>query len=388
MAQVRMQRRVVGRLLPAGLLLAALLLSGCRTGAAKTEPAPKEAAKAKAAEAAEGESVRRETEPAQAGKMKIGWEEKKKEARQEKSASERPRSRNKPEGRMPEAEESAAAHAPEESRSTPGRWNAGLLLAADYDYVFPESASSFLSDAALDTMELWQLRRGLNEIYARHGRQFQNEGQSYYFRSRRWYIESVPANRFEEGVLNSFERENIRKLQARMERCAGDGKIAETEAKAIAFLREAGVNGFLWSRFQAVEDYPFSIAEIVYQLEDETVSWEELYRALKEDREEELETDVSYLSGRELDRFLRRVTGFGIGEKEWNWDVGYLSGMDVYFVLHGDTNYRLFVAELIGAEGAQLSLLCHSAYPDDDPPYIVTLRQTEGGFQFVSIEDL
>ena len=57
---------------------------------------------------------------------------------------------------------------------------------ASDDYIFPRSSYDYLnsSDFAGKTKE--ELRRGRNEIYARHGRRFNDKGLQWYFDSKPW----------------------------------------------------------------------------------------------------------------------------------------------------------------------------------------------------------
>lgn len=61
----------------------------------------------------------------------------------------------------------------------------------------------------LSDNDLWIAK---NEIYARHGRQFDNEYLQQYFDRCSWYEGSVPAKEFQESVLNQTERDNLQRL--------------------------------------------------------------------------------------------------------------------------------------------------------------------------------
>lgn len=76
------------------------------------------------------------------------------------------------------------------------------------DYVFPNSNTQLLTEADLQGKTAEQLRIGRNEIYARHGRKFNDEALQNYFNSKSWYSGTVEANAFDEGVLNEFEKKN------------------------------------------------------------------------------------------------------------------------------------------------------------------------------------
>lgn len=80
------------------------------------------------------------------------------------------------------------------------------------EYIFPESSSRYLTDADVAGMDAATIRIGLNEIYARYGREFTSEDLNNYFNSTSWYVPSVPADQFDESVLNEYEKYNVRFL--------------------------------------------------------------------------------------------------------------------------------------------------------------------------------
>lgn len=87
----------------------------------------------------------------------------------------------------------------------------GVHYHAD-EYILP--ASSILP---LDPMELADfsdntLQIARNEIYARHGRQFENDYLQGYFNRCTWYEGEIPPQEFQESVLSQVERDNIKLL--------------------------------------------------------------------------------------------------------------------------------------------------------------------------------
>lgn len=48
-----------------------------------------------------------------------------------------------------------------------------------------------------------------NEIYARHGRIFNDQELQSYFEKQNWYVAQIAANDFDESCLNEVERDNI-----------------------------------------------------------------------------------------------------------------------------------------------------------------------------------
>lgn len=82
------------------------------------------------------------------------------------------------------------------------------------EYVLPTSSIFPLTQDMLTNLsdnDLWIAR---NEIYARHGRQFNNSYLQYYFNRCTWYEATTPAEQFEESALSQTERDNIKLLTA------------------------------------------------------------------------------------------------------------------------------------------------------------------------------
>ena len=76
------------------------------------------------------------------------------------------------------------------------------------DYVIPDSASRYLVRSDLENLTADQLRIARNEIYARHGRMFDDEQLQAYFNSKSWYTGTISPADFSEDMLNDYEREN------------------------------------------------------------------------------------------------------------------------------------------------------------------------------------
>lgn len=83
------------------------------------------------------------------------------------------------------------------------------------EYLIPDSDTRYLSDAEVNTMSKDFARYALNEIYARHGRLFNDTALQEYFNEKTWYYGYVEPKDFNENWLNPVEKENIRKLNRR-----------------------------------------------------------------------------------------------------------------------------------------------------------------------------
>ena len=77
------------------------------------------------------------------------------------------------------------------------------------EYALPDSAKRKLKKSDLKGLSKEELRIARNEIYARHGRMFDDKKLQKYFDSQSWYDGTVPASEFSEDVLSSVEKKNV-----------------------------------------------------------------------------------------------------------------------------------------------------------------------------------
>lgn len=80
---------------------------------------------------------------------------------------------------------------------------------AGYGYILEDSARRYLTEDELINMSKEELRLARNEIFARHGRKFDALDLQSYFNSMEWYYGTVPADEFDESVLNEYEKANL-----------------------------------------------------------------------------------------------------------------------------------------------------------------------------------
>lgn len=85
------------------------------------------------------------------------------------------------------------------------------------EFVFPTSSQVRLTRMDVINLSGSQLRIAKNEIYARHGRCFQDDELQQYFSACSWYEGTVPPEDFSESVLNETERANIQLIQKQQE---------------------------------------------------------------------------------------------------------------------------------------------------------------------------
>lgn len=79
----------------------------------------------------------------------------------------------------------------------------------DGEYLLPDISSRYLTGEELRRLSKEELRLARNEVYARHGRMFNSEDLQQYFNSKSWYHGEILADRFDESVLNEYEKKNL-----------------------------------------------------------------------------------------------------------------------------------------------------------------------------------
>lgn len=103
-------------------------------------------------------------------------------------------------------------------------------------YIFPDSNNRYLSEEEVRSVESDRLFTGRNEIFARHGYIFQDEGLQQHFNGMPWYSGTVTADQFDsEAVFNDFEKKNT-ELIRRVE-----DEISGGSASSEAFIGMTGV---------------------------------------------------------------------------------------------------------------------------------------------------
>ena len=75
-------------------------------------------------------------------------------------------------------------------------------------YVLPNSDSAYLTKSDLYGLTKEECRLARNELYARHGRKFDDEGLQEYFNSKDWYQGYIEPSDFNDSVLNDYEIAN------------------------------------------------------------------------------------------------------------------------------------------------------------------------------------
>lgn len=76
-------------------------------------------------------------------------------------------------------------------------------------YILPYSSSYPLTKSDISHLTTSQLRLARNEIYARHGRMFNDKGLQNYFNSQAWYTPIYSSSEFSDSWLSKVEADNI-----------------------------------------------------------------------------------------------------------------------------------------------------------------------------------
>lgn len=76
------------------------------------------------------------------------------------------------------------------------------------EYILPESNTKYLTKFELQGLTKEECRLARNEIYARHGRIFNDESLQEYFQSLSWYSPMIQPEDFDENTLNEYEIAN------------------------------------------------------------------------------------------------------------------------------------------------------------------------------------
>ena len=70
------------------------------------------------------------------------------------------------------------------------------------------SDTRYISESELKNLTKEEVRIARNEIYARHGRKFDDKTLSNYFKQFDWYKPKIDPEDFKESMLNTYEVAN------------------------------------------------------------------------------------------------------------------------------------------------------------------------------------
>lgn len=96
------------------------------------------------------------------------------------------------------------------------------------EYIFPDSDKKYLSEDEVRSITAEDMAIGRNEIFARHGYIFQDEGLKAHFESTSWYVGTVQADQFNsDAVFNDFEKKNVELIKRVEDEINGVGQAVE-----------------------------------------------------------------------------------------------------------------------------------------------------------------
>lgn len=90
----------------------------------------------------------------------------------------------------------------------------------DVEYILPDSDKRNYDESEIEGLTAKQCILARNEMYARHGRAFTNVDLEAYFETKSWYSPMIPADEFNNSVLNKYEVYN-KKLVTEYEKKMG-----------------------------------------------------------------------------------------------------------------------------------------------------------------------
>lgn len=77
------------------------------------------------------------------------------------------------------------------------------------DFILPGSDERFVDNWEVDELSLDETQTAINEIYARHGRDFKGEPEHSYFYSFEWYTPYYSGDEFDDDWFNEYEKANL-----------------------------------------------------------------------------------------------------------------------------------------------------------------------------------
>lgn len=119
----------------------------------------------------------------------------------------------------------APSTVPKETTSSGTNSQVTSAVVSSSAYIIPDSNSKYLTINDIKGMSADELGLARNEIFARHGRIFQNSTYKNYFNSKSWYNGTIAPEDFNNGVLNKYESANASFLSDQEDYMLANGKL-------------------------------------------------------------------------------------------------------------------------------------------------------------------
>mgnify|MGYP001625195160 CR=1 FL=1 len=104
------------------------------------------------------------------------------------------------------------------------------------EFIFPDSDKKYLSEDEIRSKNVDEMIIGRNEIFARHGYIFGEDGLKQHFEGTSWYKGTVPAEQFNsEQIFNDFEKKNVELIKQVEDEING---VAQAEAEQQNAINE------------------------------------------------------------------------------------------------------------------------------------------------------
>lgn len=114
------------------------------------------------------------------------------------------------------------------------------------EYIIKESSDRYLTAEDLNGLSKEQLRLARNEIYARHGYQFNSEDLNQYFSSKSWYYPKDLELEVVEASMNIYEKQNLQLI------------VSVEEGNDISEMGDAGNTQY---GYPELDEYTLSLFE-------------------------------------------------------------------------------------------------------------------------------
>lgn len=147
-----------------------------------------------------GKNPEAEDKPEQTEEESEQPEDKPEQTEEEDPVTEEDPTEETPEEETPQTPEEEAEQTPEESKPS----------VSETQWFFPDSSERLLTDADVAGLSKAELQIARNEIYARHGRKFNNPDLQAWFNSCSWYKGTIAPGDFNEQLIfNETELANV-----------------------------------------------------------------------------------------------------------------------------------------------------------------------------------